>query len=56
MSAIEKSADNSALESALALVAEAAKSIRYGSVEVLIHEGRIVQIETREKIRVEQRK
>ncbi len=34
-----------------ALVAEAIASIRYGAVEVTIHDGRIVQIEKREKLR-----
>lgn len=33
------------------LVAEAIASIRYGAVEVTIHDGRIVQIERREKLR-----
>lgn len=28
-------------------------SIEYGSVEVMVHDGRVVQIERREKIRVE---
>ena len=34
-----------------ALVAEAIASIRYGAVEINIHDGRIVQIEKREKLR-----
>jgi len=34
-----------------ALVAEAIASIRYGAVEITIHDGRIVQIERREKLR-----
>lgn len=33
------------------LVADAIASIRYGAVEVTIHDGRIVQIEKREKLR-----
>ena len=32
-------------------VAEAIASIRYGAVEITIHDGRIVQIEKREKLR-----
>lgn len=32
-------------------VLDALRSIRYGAVEVLIHDGRIVQIERREKQR-----
>lgn len=33
-------------------ILRAVASINYGSVEVVIHEGRVVQIECREKIRV----
>ncbi len=33
------------------LVAEAIAGIRYGAVEITIHDGRIVQIEKREKLR-----
>jgi len=33
------------------LLAEAIASIRYGAVEITIHDGRIVQIERREKLR-----
>lgn len=35
-------------------VLRAVASIKYGSVEVVIHEGKVVQIECREKIRVNQ--
>lgn len=52
MSVVEKSAGHAALETALRQIAEAASSIRYGSIEVVIHEGRIVQIERKEKIRI----
>ncbi len=31
----------------------AVRGLRYGSVEISIHEGRVVQIETREKVRFE---
>ena len=34
-------------------VLEAIRSIRYGSVEVIIHDGRIVGIERREKVRID---
>jgi hypothetical protein len=30
---------------------QAVAALRYGSVEVLVHDGRVVQIETREKVR-----
>ena len=33
------------------LLAETIASIRYGAVEGIIHDGRIVQIEKREKLR-----
>lgn len=29
----------------------AVRDLRYGSVEVLVHDGRVVQVETREKVR-----
>jgi hypothetical protein len=32
---------------------QALQGIRYGSVEIIVHDGRIVQIERREKLRVE---
>ena len=32
----------------------ALEGIRFGSVEIVVHDGRIVQIERREKIRVAQ--
>lgn len=38
-------------ERILRQVSDALRSIRYGSIEVVIQDGRIVQIETREKRR-----
>jgi len=35
-------------------VLEAIRGIRYGSVEVVIHDARIVQIERRERVRFEE--
>jgi len=32
-------------------VLEALKKIKFGSVEVIVHEGQVVQIESKEKIR-----
>lgn len=52
MSVAEKSVGHVALEAALRQVADAARAIRYGSIELVIHDGRIVQIERREKIRI----
>lgn len=34
-------------------IARAIGSLRFGSVEITVHEGRIVQIERREKVRLE---
>ena len=33
-------------------VRQAVRALRYGSVEVQVHDGRVVQVETREKVRV----
>ena len=35
-------------------VVEAIRALRFGSVEVVVHEGRVVQIETREKVRFDE--
>jgi len=32
---------------------DALRSIRYGAIELVIHEGRVVQLERREKVRFE---
>ena len=32
---------------------QALRTIRYGSVELVIHDGRVVQLERREKVRVD---
>jgi hypothetical protein len=34
-------------------VLEAIRGLRFGSVEIVVHEGRVVQVETREKVRFE---
>jgi len=36
-----------------AQIIEAVAGIRYGAVEIVIHEGRVVQIERKEKVRFE---
>jgi hypothetical protein len=36
-----------------AAVLEAIRSVRFGSVEVVIHDGRVVGIERREKVRID---
>ena len=35
-------------------VVEAIRALRFGSVEIVVHEGRVVQIETREKVRFDE--
>ncbi len=37
----------------LAALQRAVRGLRYGSVEVVVHDGRVVQIERREKVRFE---
>lgn len=34
-------------------ILEALQGLRYGAVEIIIHDGRIVQIERREKLRLD---
>jgi hypothetical protein len=36
----------------LAAVAQALHGLRFGSLEIVVHEGRIVQLERREKVRL----
>jgi len=35
-------------------ILRAVRSLRYGSVEIIIHDSKVVQIERKEKIRLEQ--
>jgi hypothetical protein len=48
-----KTFDSPAPDSLLARVLAALNGIRFGSVELWIHEGRVVQIERRERLRLE---
>ena len=41
-------------ENWIAEIAAALKEIKFGAVEIIIHNGRIVQIEKKEKIRLNQ--
>jgi hypothetical protein len=43
----------SRMEQDLSHVTSALRGLRYGSVEIIIHDSRIVQIERTEKIRLE---
>ena len=44
-----------ASEATESAIIEAVRSIRYGSVEIVVHDGVVVQIESRRKIRFERR-
>jgi hypothetical protein len=46
-------AENKNTESTEQKILEAIKSIRYGSVEVVVHDSHVVQIEKKEKVRLE---
>lgn len=35
-------------------VVRAVRSVQFGSVEIVIHDGRVVQVETREKVRFDE--
>jgi hypothetical protein len=35
-------------------VLRAVRSVQFGSVEIVIHDGRVVQVETREKVRFDE--
>lgn len=39
-------------DEAVAAVLQALRGLRYGSLEIVVHDGRIVQLERREKSRV----
>jgi hypothetical protein len=43
-------------EEAVATIREALKKIRYGAIEITIHDAHVVQIECREKIRLDKDK
>jgi hypothetical protein len=34
-------------------IARALRGLRYGSVEIVVHDGRVTQVERKEKVRVE---
>lgn len=36
----------------LARIGSALRDLRYGSVEIVVHEGRVVQLERRERLRL----
>jgi len=51
MSLSDKKSSRPSVNDVLSQIVEAVQQIRYGSVELTIHDGRIVQIETRAKTR-----
>jgi hypothetical protein len=53
MQAGEGQAGHSINGDVTAAVLDAIRSVRYGSVEIVIHEGRVVGIERREKVRID---
>jgi hypothetical protein len=46
------SPDNSPSEEVESTILDAVRSIRYGSVEIIIHDSRVVQIESKKKLRM----
>ena len=52
-SATAPSIQPSTADAGTAAVLNALRGIRFGSVEVVIHNGRIVQVERREKVRID---
>jgi len=52
MSDLQRQGDHDAHAEALRKVAEILATLRFGSIEIVIHDGRVVQIERREKVRV----
>jgi hypothetical protein len=50
---VEKLADSrhSLPEEVLGTLARLIREVRFGSIEIIVHEGRITQIERREKVR-----
>ena len=50
MDPVSRPADERA--EALRKIASLLETLRFGSIEIVVHEGRVVQIERREKLRV----
>jgi len=45
--------DESAEKALLAGILEAVRGIRFGSVEIVFHDGKVIQIERRERVRLD---
>lgn len=52
MSELQRQGDRGEHDEALRKVAAILDTLRFGSIEIVVHEGRVVQIERREKVRV----
>lgn len=52
MSDSQRQGDHGEHAEALRKVADILDTLRFGSIEIVVHEGRVVQIERREKVRV----
>lgn len=52
MPAIDHASASSSLPDGLALVREKVESLRYGVVQLVVHDGRVTQIERMEKTRL----
>jgi len=47
-------AEGAAEEAWTRAVVEAVQALSFGSVEIVVHDGRVVQVETREKVRFDE--
>jgi hypothetical protein len=50
---VNKGSHAAADDPALRQILQSVRDLRFGSLEIIVHEGRIVQIERREKLRVD---
>jgi hypothetical protein len=53
MSTLDKQPEAQDPSALSARILEALKGIRYGNVEITVHDGKVVQIDRREKFRVQ---
>ncbi len=52
VSTIDSTSDSSALPDWIAIVREKVESLRFGIVQLVVHDGRVTQIERTEKTRL----
>jgi len=53
MSELDKTTSNARVDEIASHIASIIDGIQFGSVEIVIHDGKIVQIERREKLRLD---